>query len=404
MIGESQSAKPVSSTIQCFAPFTSSVGSTYVWMMPFTAGIGSYTANVTVVNTANSTFNQVGLCVFPGSTGVIDNTSVWTVPGNATAPLLVTSPSTLRIRETEQGYPINFVWQGPSSSIMRLGVVDAQIYGSTSQPLGTNLAAATIASGATVYFGPSNSSATTVTTQSLQEVPIPYPNGATAKNLMYYMSTANAAGGNFVMSLVKNESATPLALTATAPLSSIANTMYADTTHTVTLVQGDRIAWKGVNNNGAAATGAFHGISMELVPSGNATGMVVFGSSGLTIPSAGTTYGVPFTDGENLTESTARAGVPLATVAVNLACLVTTAPLLEPQVVTLYHNGSGSTITLSIPTSQSVPGVVADYYASTGHNVSLAAGDTFSLQFTQLATGTAAVISSCALEFASAAE
>ncbi len=123
------------------------------------------------------------------------------------------------------------------------------------------------------------------------------------------------------------------------------------------------------------------------------------GNSALSISSL-----VAFTNGQETNEASARFAMPRATTAVNLACYVTSAPGTKPYVLTVYKNESAPAngMTISIPTSFSAPGVVHDYYAATGHQISFSALDTFDLQYTQVATGTAAVISSCSMELAAA--
>jgi hypothetical protein len=221
------------------------------------------------------------------------------------------------------------------------------------------------------------------------------------------MVTANGASTTLVVSVVKNESATPTSLSFTVPVSSVALEGYADSTagDAVSLVQGDRFGFKLNNGSANGTSGTIAGISVEADPvGGTAQGWIVWGTNGVTLTAAGTTYGAPFTNSQNATEANERGPVPSTNVAVNLACYVTTAPLVATEVVTLLKNGSQTNVTLTIPTGQSVPAVVADYFALTTHQASYAAGDTFDLQYTNGAGGTAAVISSCSLETGSAAE
>jgi len=366
----------------------------------FPAPFDHWLSNLTAFVSAVSSTTAVGPMPFGigrfFTTAVQYSSSTFSIPLNASATTAYQGTQTPP-EFISAGVP-NFAFVGSTAAsggpIVR--GISAQILGSTSQILGNNLNSHTVATGATVYTGPSMSDATTTATENLVEVPIPYPSGATAKTLCVFMATANASGGSLTLTLDKNEVAQPLSVIV--PLSSIAEAVYCDPnpTHALTLAQGDRIDWSLVNANGSAASGQINGISMELVPSGTATGMIVWRSNGVSLPNTSTTYGTPFTNYQNATEATVGNAMPRAVTGKNLYCFATIAPVTHPYGLTVRQNGTSpaSGLTISMSTGASVPGNVSDVVDS----IAFSNLDWFTMQYSGTSGGTAPAISSCAME------
>jgi hypothetical protein len=366
----------------------------------FPAPFDHWLSNLTAFVSAVSSTTAVGPMPFGigrfFTTAVQYSSSTFSIPLNASATTAYQGTQTPP-EFISAGVP-NFAFVGSTAAsggpIVR--GISAQILGSTSQILGNNLNSHTVATGATVYTGPSMSDATTTATENLVEVPIPYPSGATAKTLCVFMATANASGGSLTLTLDKNEVAQPLSVIV--PLSSIAEAVYCDPnpTHALTLAQGDRIDWSLVNANGSAASGQINGISMELVPSGTATGMIVWRSNGVSLPNTSTTYGTPFTNFQNATEATVGNAMPRAVTGKNLYCFATIAPVTHPYGLTVRQNGTSpaSGLTISMSTGASVPGNVSDVVDS----IAFSNLDWFTMQYSGTSGGTAPAISSCAME------
>ena len=354
---------------------------------------------------------NVGLAfLLNGTTPVYDNSHAIILPGSAANSTLALSLARPRWVGAGDLFSLQIGAQSSPGSAT-LNSVSARILGTTSALLGNAFAAVTVGIGSTVYTGFSMSG-TPGATEPPSEIVIPYPGGATLRNFAVYMSTANGAGGSLVLTVRKGNgpggAMGDTTVVATVPLSSAIGGVYWDnfavTGHSSVAAQGDRYSVRAINNNGAAISGAIQSISAELVPSGFAKGPIFWGTNAIVLPAGGTIYGSPFTNKQDATETNVYAGMPDPTVAVNLVCYVTTAPLVHDEVVTLRKNGADSAITITIPVGFGAPGEVADYFAATGHSVSFNSNDTYSLKYANAAGGTAAVISSCALEIASQAE
>jgi hypothetical protein len=372
-----------SANVALVAPFT-------FWINNWVATEGSSVSAITP--------QGIGLAREVGATSFTVDPSFFNIPLGAAA-YSVNSGSYVRPLLVAQHTPIALAIPSPILGNY-INVVSAQTVGSTSQLLGVNLAGATVTNGATVYTGFSMSS-TQRTDETLVEVPIPYPSGATARNLCVYMVTANGGGGNLVFTLRQGVGAAgamaDTLLVATVPLSSSANGEYCDTTHSIALAQFDRIDVSIVNGNAGAVSGGIDGISMELVPSGTATGMIIWGSDGVTQTSAATKYGAPFGNQQvQASDNVVHAGMPRAVTAKNLVCYATLAPLVHPQVMTVMQNGSGpgGGLVATVGVGDGVPEEVSDVV----HSISFAALDTFSMQYLNASGGTAGTISSCAME------
>jgi hypothetical protein len=281
-------------------------------------------------------------------------------------------------------------WEGVSCGTMAaVRGYSWDIIGSSSQPLGWFANAAGVGSSSTVYSGPSQPVSVAITTEALQAVVVPY--ASTARNLCIATSAAQSSNNSLVLTMRQNGT-TDTTLTVTIPLSGGAG-VYCDTTHSVSLNAGDWITWKLLNNaNATSAT--IIAVVIELVPSGTATGMIVFPTQGLSFSSGSAQYAVPFTAvALSATEGNQRAPMPRAVTMKNLSCIYTTPPGSNAVAVTVMQNGSPSALTVSIPTTGAGTQIVTDSV----HSVSFAALDTFDLKFLQ-SSGTNPVISSCSVE------
>jgi len=391
-----------------YAWFASGQASNQQFVSPLTVWLSNFTALVYAVpSPSNYSSLQTGLAVTTGNTVSLP---YWTVPGSTAAGAVASSADQgLRPLLVPQGLAISIPANGVGGPL--LSSYTAEILGSTAQILGTNLNAATVGTGAIVYTSFSQST-TPSATETTVEVPVPWTLGGTAKNLCWYQSTANGAGGALTVTLRQGVGAAgalgDTTLTQNSPLSMGLNNAYCDyyatTSHSVALAQGDRITLGLVNGNASAASGAVEGFSMQVDPNGLANGWIIFGLNSSTLPNASATYLCPFTNRQTITITSASAGMPDARVAVNLIGYCTAAPGTEPATFTLYKNGSPTSIVATILTAFSAPGEISDLYASTGHSVAYAAKDIFTLKYNQLATGTAPTCTAFSLETASAAE
>ena len=266
----------------------------------------------------------------------------------------------------------------------------AEITGSTSSIIGTNLNSNTVALSSTVYTGPSQIASTNGNaTEGLVAVVVPY--NATAKNLCVQTAGAQPASGSLVFTLRQNVT-TSTSLVATVPLSGGAGP-YCDNTHTVSLTAGDKIDFQIVNN-ATNVSAAINGIAFELAPSGSATGMIVYGLGTSTVASGSAVYWQSFAGGASTgTEANVKFPMPRAVTMKNLNCYVTTAPGTNSDVITVYKNGSPTALTVTLTTGFSTPGTLTD----STHTVSYAALDDFTLQTSQ-SSGSNPAISSCSVE------
>ena len=373
----------------------------YATYIPFSAWINNLV--VSTGDNAGHVPTSIGVGTILGGSSVTPSQNTFTIlPGTAAQTVVsgIGAPPTWVPAGALSAAVISAAVSAGSDTFRGLS---AQLVGTTSQLLGNAYAGVTVSTGATVYTGFSMSGTPTATEANV-EVPIPYTLGATARNLCVYMATANAAGGNLVFTLRQGIGAAgamaDTLLVATVPLSSYAGDVYCDnfavTGHAITLAQGDRIDVSIVNGNAGAASGAIQSISMELVPTGTSTGMIIWGTDGITLPAAGTTYGAPFTNVRLTAPSYVATGMPRAVTAKNLICYVTAAPLVQTEVMTVFKNGSGpgSGLVATAAVGDGVPEEVSDV----AHTISFAAADSFSLQYLNASGGTAAVISSCSME------
>jgi hypothetical protein len=293
---------------------------------------------------------------------------------------------------------------GPASGGgLHMNGYSAQIIGSTSSILGNSFNGGTVATGATVYTGPSMSNVTNNPTENLVQVPMPWASGGTINNLCLTMySPANGAGGPLTFTFDKNGAGQ--SLSKIIPASSITYADYcdADPTHAVSMAQFDLMDVCLVNGNGSAASGQINSFSMEAVPGGSSTYMIIFGSNAVALPGESSYYGAPFTNYQSTSTTNNMAGMPRAVAAKVLACYVTAAPAVNPYTVTLLQNGSPGNLTISIPPTapagcpgSAYPCVISD--TTVAHQMNFANKDRVGMQYTGTTGGTAPAISSCVI-------
>ena len=371
--------------------FSNSVVSYTWWPMPFSASIGTWGATSTVVY-AGATL--IGLAESLGS-----STNVYSTP-----PLAMTNVSANGQAFTDSNLPTKYVPTGDLIAPYYMGsgshasMVTAQILGSASQPLGGNLAGATIAVG-TVYSGFSTS-ATPNATETNVEIPIALGNGGTIQNFCFVLSSANSSSASLTATVRHGVGSSGAmantSLTVTAGNSYAAGVPYCDynPSHAFTVANGDRVtvSWTG----SGATSGGVEGYGAQLIPNSPATGMLIAGADGLTFAAGGTDYIGFFTNtGLQGNEYVAEAVAPRTATFPNIQCYVTAAPTGASETVTLRQNGtnpSGGPVA-TIPTSFSAPGV----QASSG-SVQITAGQLFDLLFGNSGGSAAAGVSACSAE------
>ena len=383
---------------------SSSISTSSQMSAPFDFWLDKFTIS-TATNTQNGCPIQAGLgAIYSGSTSLVPvQQSIWSFP--LSNPSSGVYHSLLPPTFVSAYLPISFMIGVLGNCGLSMGGMSAEIRGTKSQLLVANLGGSTILSSATNYTGFSMSSTPgTSSDESKFEVVIPFPGGATARNLcVYSIETNPPLGGDVAFTLRQGVGAAgamgPTSVAVDVPNSSVANGIYCDyylyTGDQATLARGDRIAIQIINNN-ASTSQKFAGISLELVPTGSATGMIIFGSNAVTFPNTSSTYGAPFTNKQSTNETIARAGMPRAVVMKNAFCYVTSAPGTNPYSLTWYQNGSAPNggLAISIPTNVTAPGELSD----TANAINFSALDTFSLQYAGTAGGTAPAISSCSVE------
>lgn len=263
----------------------------------------------------------------------------------------------------------------------------ANIYGTTSQWLG-NYMAVTVAGTTTVYTGPGQGVGLATTTETLAAMPVVY--SSTAKNLCVWTTTAQPANNSMDITLFDNGVAT--ALTTTIPLSGAAG-LRCDYTHTASLTAGHWFTWE-IKNNANTTSANVNEITMELVPSGNATAFINFPRKGDTYVASVNNYTSAYAFiSRSTTETAYWAPIPRIGNIVSLSCFVTTAPT-NTVTVTVQKNGSPTSITGTFGSGVSLNVVTSIWTGS----VAFAAGDAITLN---IATGavTQPVISACSSEF-----
>jgi hypothetical protein len=250
----------------------------------------------------------------------------------------------------------------------------------------------TFATGTTPRYssvGQTATASTTTTDEQLVELPV---SAMTVNGVCYILSSAQPGGGNIVLTLRKNAVDTTNIVTIAA--SGVIG-KYCDNTHSVSYSDGDLLSVSSVNNAGATS-GSFNDVIIDATPTASGmTAWIPFPKGNRTLSASTTVYSSAFVNvALNASENGAWAGMPRAGTAKNLRCYVKSAPATNTTVITLYQNGSPTTLTVSVTTGTTANSVVAD----TTHTVSFAKNDSFSLQYAPGA-GAVASISGCGMEF-----
>lgn len=353
--------------------------------LPFEA----YIAKPSVWVSANSAFSsssQFGIAQYLDSLSPQNiPLSTWTV-NNPVAATGYQASTNVIPTFIPQAMPIAFLAGGPNTPGAVVRGFAARTIGSSSQWLGVSLNTDTVPGSSTRYTGPSQG-VTLNATENLMEVPIPY--GGTAKNLCVNFVNSQPAGGAITITVDLNE--VPTTLTVNQAASGFAGVV-CDTTHTFSVVAGDRIDFSMVNASGSTSA-QVSGIGLEFSPTSppaNGKGIVVFGSGAAAL--VATNYASPFTN-RSAADTSSRAPIPSNATLKNLYCFATTAPLVNPFGFTLVQTGTPTALTISMATGTSVPGNVSD----TTHTVSFTELQAFDLLYSQTA-GTVPAISACSLE------
>lgn len=237
------------------------------------------------------------------------------------------------------------------------------------------------ASGSTTFypFFGDNQASTTSATRALMQ--IPWPVAGTFQRMFVYVNGAQPATGTETVTLEKNGVATALVTTIAA--SGPASSQWSDTTHTVSVADGDLINFAILNN--ASTTGAsIYMVTLEFVPSsggctGPGTGCIgVIGSViNQTLTATNTFYSAPFSSNEsNTNEDKFRHTVTrIGTTTIdNCRFFPSVASSGTNNVVaTLYKNGVATAVTATIATGTTT------VVNSTG-SVTFALGDNYDME------------------------
>lgn len=348
-------------------------------------------------NTAGSDL-QLGFFKYTGNTTVVPLTnSFFGIPPNAAAGTFV------------DGAPPTFVSQGQSVGVIADGYVATGSTGATvgawtAEIVGNNVAilggsassncSLTLSATTYVGFDPNPTVACFNSATYFARMPMAY--ATTLENFCIWVPNAQGSSGSLVATLMQNGSAT--SIVATVPASG-GTGMYCDTTHTVSASAADYFSIQFVNNSTSAVP--VEGFTLGSLPSGSATAyvswMLNYGTSGATAST--TLYFTPFTGVSGATESLQHSIFPRAGTMKNLRCYIHAAPASNSTTVTVYHNGSPTSLAVTVTTSQGADTVLSDTTDSFtfAAPASATSADTFSLQ-TVTGSGTGPVIYGCAAE------
>jgi hypothetical protein len=187
---------------------------------------------------------------------------------------------------------------------------------------------------------------------------------------------------------VTNSTALTFTLPASAPQG-----IYGNSVDTVALTAGDWINWQ-FENGSSSVSAKLLSVAMELVPSGSATGMIIFPLYDGVSLSNGYQYATPFCSTVDATEANVRTPMPRACTMKNMYCLFTNDPRTDPMILTIMKNGVATGLSITIPAGTTAATQIASNLID---SVSFNALDTFDLQIYQ-ASGSVAVLSSISVE------
>jgi hypothetical protein len=249
-------------------------------------------------------------------------------------------------------------------------------------------------------FSGFSTSATANQTETNEETPIALTNGGTISNFCFSANgapTANLAA--YVRHGVGASGAmanTSMLATWNSGVSPYGVACDLNPAHAFTVANGDRIDVMWVGSWTSGTTAGVLGYSAELVPNSPATGMIISGIDGLTIPAGSLGFTGFFTNtGQGTAEQAFASVAPRSATAPNMICWVTGAPTGASHVVGFRDNYAtpSSPLTVTITTSFSAPGE----QTSTGSDT-IAAGDTVNLKHSNSGGSLAATISACSVE------
>lgn len=351
---------------------------------PFTMQLGGLSVCISATQNANSLQDMIWEKLnAAGTADTFDLTRTIVLPGAAAGCY----QQTLTKFPVQQGEAVSAVNANIGTTQSLLGIA-ANIYGSTSQWLGNFINASTVALSTTVYTGPGQLAVLTTTVETQAAIPVTY--ASTAKNLCIRTNSTQSATGSLVLTLFDNGVAT--GVTVAIPLSGVAG-VRCDFVNTASITAGHWISWE-LANNATAASAQINSISMELVPSGNATALILFPKKGQPLSASVNNYFPPHaSSGRSATETDQWGPIPRAGNLKNLSCFVTTAPT-NTVTVTIQVNGTPSAATGTFDSGVSTAAVTSIWTGT----LAIAANDAVTINY---ATGAAtqAVVSSCSAEF-----
>jgi hypothetical protein len=274
-----------------------------------------------------------------------------------------------------------------------IGGYSWDIVGSLSQPLVHLFDTDTIDAGPrTRWVGPGGLNYYTGG-EPTEGVIIPYD--GTLRNLYLLTNGAQPADGTLAVTLRKTHAGvtTSTALTFTIAANAPAG-IYGNGVDTVAVLAGDWITWQFVNGSASVSAKMFS-VAMELVPSGSATGMIIFPLYDGVSLNTGYQYATPFCSTVDGTETNVRTPMPRACTMKNMNCLFTRGPTVSPVILTVMKNGAATDLSITIPAGEGA--VATQILSDLSHSVSFNALDTFDLQIYQ-ASGQVPILSSISVE------
>lgn len=371
--------------------------------MPFSAFLNNLWVYTTGSSPSSPTY--LGFSNGEGEASVDYAETVRTViPSNATAGAYGQTPNSPPFKVLQgQNASMEFHTYASTQTSATVAGWSAEVVGSTSQPLVSM--PGLLGGPATSYQSPGSATPDgCCSTEATVAVAFPY--SGTLKNFCSVISGSTGGSAGTDTGTVRVNGAST-ALTVSFPYGIDGVFTPCDTTDTVSVSAGNWFTFQHV-----ATTFSYTslGDTVELVPSGSATGMIVFGVTLVAKDPPTTPYTIylPAFGGGELyyssggspptTEANVRTPMPRAVVAKNLYCTYTVA---RPATATLIRNGSATPLTVTIPDSagevfcngSSGPYCVSDLTDT----VSFAPGDTFDLQLSQ-ASGSGLVAGACSME------
>jgi hypothetical protein len=235
--------------------------------------------------------------------------------------------------------------------------------------------AASISAGLTRFSGFNAGSLSPGSTITNFEAPVPI--SGTVSNLQVSVGTAPGAGTSHTFSLIVNGVADSNFTCTIADT----NTTCSDTTHSVAVSAGDRLAWRDVTTAGTVTADVNLLAKFEGSTDGEA---LISGTMSTTMNANSTAYMPIFGSGSTTTPDHASTTMPTSGTMDNMYIELSGAPTAgKSYAFTLYKNGAATSITCTISDTNEN---CTDLSATTGHTASFGAGDSIYLQ--EVPTGT----------------